>query len=548
MILKRLLSPIFFLCIILVSCKQANISENENTNDGYGKHVETAFNFLNNQKYDSAFYYFEKANRVTESNEQKVYVLYQMAEIQRVFCDFSGAEASATEAYKYADSPKYLPYIYNTLGIVYQELYNYDEAIRYYKLSYNDTLSEIDKCIIKNNISVVYLNQKDFKKAIKILSKTVQNDYLKSQKFYYAKVLDNLGYAYLKTNNAEAFRYLNDALVIRDSLNIPREFTSSYMHLAEYYQPNNPSLSFNYAKKAFETAKSVQSPDDQLEALKFMIAVGEEKTIKDLALQQITLSDSLKKVRQTAKNQFAKIKYDSQKILEEKERYKKQKEWTLVISLVVVLMFVIFIVFIRKRNQKKLQTSVQETENRIAKKIHDELANDVFQTMTFAETQDLENPEKKEALLENLDAIYGKARDISRSNSAIPTDERFETILWELINSFNNETVNIIIKNSPPLDWNKIRPITKNAIYRVLQELMVNMKKHSEASLVVLVFSSSSKGIEIKYSDNGKGIADTAFAKKGLQNAENRIRTLKGTLTFENETHKGFKVTIQIPK
>ena len=210
--------------------------------------------------------------------------------------------------------------------------------------------------------------------------------------------------------------------------------------------------------------------------------------------------------------------------------------------------FFFLFIFLTTKKHPRLQTSVQDTENRIAKKIHDELANDVFKTMTFAETQDLENPEKKEVLLENLDAIYGKARDISRSNSAIPTDERFEAILQDLINSFNSETVNVILKNSPPLDWNKVNPSAKNAIYRVLQELMVNMKKHSDANLVLLAFSSSSKGIEIKYSDNGKGIASNDFTKKGLQNAENRILALNGTLTFDNETDKGFKVIIQIPK
>ena len=545
MIIKRLLSPIFLFCL-MVSCKEAGIDKNENLD--YGKHLDIALNFLNKQQYDSAFYYFEKANRVATTNEQKVYALYQMAEIQRVFCDFSGAEASATEAYKYSDNPKYLPHIYNSLGIVYQELYNYDEAVKYYNKCYNDTLSDIDKSIVENNVSVVYLAQKDFKKAIKILSKSVQNDSLKAQKIYYARALDNLGYAYFKINDSKAFKYLNEALQIRDSLDNSRELTASYMHLSEYFLNSDAKLSYEYAQKAFAVSKSVQSPDDQLEALKFMIASGDSNRVKDLALQQITLSDSLKRVRQTAKNQFAKIKYDSKKVFEEKERYKKQQEWIVIFTIVVILLFVFLIYLNRKRNRKRLHASVQETENRIAKKIHDELANDVFQTMTFAETQDLEDPEKKELLIENLDTIYGKARDISRNNSAVPVDESFEHALWDLINSFNSETANVIIKNSPPVDWSKLNPVAKNAIYRVLQELMVNMKKHSDASLVVIVFSSMPKHLEIKYSDNGKGISNLEFTKKGLQNAENRILALKGKFTFGNEINKGFKVLIQIPK
>jgi signal transduction histidine kinase len=532
---------------MLFSCNHGN-QLNDNNSENYDSHAQKAYDYLNKQKYDSAFYYFEKANRVASTKEQKVYALYQLAEIQRVFCDFSGAEASATEAYKNNNTPKYFPHIYNTLGIVYQELYNYDEAIKYYNKCYNDTLSEVDKSIVKNNIAVVYLVKNDFTKAIETLSEIADNNLLQKEEIYYARVLDNLGYAYFKTNNRNALKYLNKALELRDSLKNPRELTASYMHLSEYYQNSDAKLSFDYAQKAYKVSKLVQSPDDQLEALKFMIASGDSKKVKDLALKQITLSDSLKKVRQTAKNQFAKIKYDSQKALEEKKRYKKQKEWTIFISAFVVLGLIILITFIRKRNRKRLQASVQDTENRIAKKIHDELANDVFQTMTFAETQDLDNPEKKELLVGNLESIYEKARDISRNNSAIPTDEKFENALWDLIYSFNSESVNLIVKNSPPVDWHKISPSAKNAIYRVLQELLVNMKKHSEAGLVVLVFSSTSKAITIKYTDNGKGLDSLVIDKKGLQNAENRILALKGSLTFENEIHKGFKVSIQIPK
>jgi signal transduction histidine kinase len=77
---------------------------------------------------------------------------------------------------------------------------------------------------------------------------------------------------------------------------------------------------------------------------------------------------------------------------------------------------------------------------------------------------------------------------------------------------------------------------------------MVNMKKHSNCSIVVITFINHPKQLEIKYADNGQGINPQTFDKKGLQNVENRIQTLKGTIIFDNETHKGFKVNISIPK
>jgi len=81
-----------------------------------------------------------------------------------------------------------------------------------------------------------------------------------------------------------------------------------------------------------------------------------------------------------------------------------------------------------------------------------------------------------------------------------------------------------------------------------LQELMVNMRKHSSCSLVVIGFETYQKGIEINYSDNGIGCSELLKLKKGLQNAENRILSINGTITFETEKNKGFKAKVRIPK
>ena len=48
--------------------------------------------------------------------------------------------------------------------------------------------------------------------------------------------------------------------------------------------------------------------------------------------------------------------------------------------------------YLKNRNKKEKAEAVYQSETRISKKLHDELANDVYQTMAFVETQDLQNP------------------------------------------------------------------------------------------------------------------------------------------------------------
>jgi len=544
-------TPFFIVCfwviITLVSCnKQAE--SNTITNQQYNNFINKARNKSNLQQLDSAFFYFNKASQSAYDADSKAYALFQIAAIQQQVGDFYGSEETAINAIKNTNSKLYSPYLYNLLGIAFLEQNNFNESIQNYNKVYNDTLNDLNKAIVKNNIAVVYLEKKDYQKAIQIIEKLLANKIIQTDKKYYAKALDNLGYAYFKTNNPKALPLLNQSKTLRDSINNDYEKIATYMHLAEFHQQTNQKRALQFANNAFTFAKNVNNPDDQLEALKLIVELTNPKDLKQITIQRIQLSDNTFKARQFAKNQFAKIKYDATKALQEKEKSEKNKQTLFYILIAVATIAINAILILRYRSKQKLKASIYETEIRISKKIHDELANDVFQVMTYAETQDLQNNNNKEILLQSLDDIYARTREISQYNSQINTNHKYKKQLFQLLNNYNSPTTNIIIKTDQNINWDKLKKETKITLHRILQELMVNMKKHSNASLVAITFINHKKTLEIKYADNGKGINPKTFDKKGLQNVENRIHILKGIINFDNETQKGFKVTIVIPK
>jgi len=59
-----------------------------------------------------------------------------------------------------------------------------------------------------------------------------------------------------------------------------------------------------------------------------------------------------------------------------------------------------------------------------------------------------------------------------------------------MLSEYQNQSLNVLIKDIDSIDWIKIDENKKLVTYRVLQELMVNMKKHSEATLAVIDFFS----------------------------------------------------------
>ncbi|UPQ79777.1 hypothetical protein M0M57_02820 [Flavobacterium azooxidireducens] len=167
--------------------------------------------------------------------------------------------------------------------------------------------------------------------------------------------------------------------------------------------------------------------------------------------------------------------------------------------------------------------------------------------MTFVQTQNLEKTEVKEVLLDTMDHIYQRTRDISKENSDIRTDENFEPDFFQMIDSYSDNSMNVIKKISSELNWQKMSAEKKITVFRVVQEFLINTKKHSEATLVVIDFLEQKNNLILTYTDNGIGLKKAQNRKSGLQNAENRILAIKGRLIFDTAIQKGFKATVFIP-
>ncbi len=574
MIAKKLYFPNFYLFLILLfaisSCsKKQSIPKEKKINATYQIYIDYAEKYFANSQYNSAFFYYNKSKLTCNPSDDKakiIYSLLKMATIEQIQGDYASSETTATEVIPFFDKTtdgQYKVAIYNILGNNYKNLFDYNNAIYYYNLALNLSKDELPKAILKNNIAVVYMEKLNYQLAIPILTPLLSKKEVIDNDENHARILDNLGFSYFKTGNYQkGLDYINQALKIREQIKDDFAITTSYYHLSEFYHKTNPVLSYHYAQLSYAKATKVNNVNDRLESLELLIQNSPGNQSKKFTTNYLRINDSLNQARQKAKNQFAKIKYDSTKEKNENlvlkaqkaenalelEQHKNRNYIAYFFIFTGILFSISLYYYLKNKSKKEQQEAVYNSETRISKKLHDELANDVYQTMAFAETQDLQNPIKKETLLGNLDKIYTLTRNISRENSKIETGSKFEEELKQMISGFSNNQVQIIIKDNGDINWLKIQPETKIAIHRVIQELMVNMKKHSQCSFAVIRFESNEKSIEISYSDNGIGIKDSLILKNGLSNVENRIHTINGTITFDSETAKGFKAKITITK
>ncbi len=434
--------------------------------------------------------------------------------------------------------------ILNQLGQVYRMNKNYEKALEVYNNVLKLNPSHNEKIIIINNKGNIYKDQHKYKEALKQYRLLLNNKNHINDSLQYAQVLDNMGYVQSKLGNPEALPNLTKALQIRESFNEFDKTYSSYKNLALYYiDRKNKDEALKFANKAYNLANTLNSITYLQDALSLFAIMDEDPKIVEFK----KITDSISKEKQLAENKNAFIKYNVEKeqkntalaqLQQEKERSQKFLYMSLVIFATVLA--AIAIMLLRVRHKKEKIRQVYNTEARISKKVHDEVANDLYHIMVKIQSNNL----KKEEVLDDIENIYNKTRDISKENSAVEVSTNFEVQLSDLLLSYKNDQTTVITKNISKMNWKTVSDIKKITVYRVLKELMTNMSKHSQASLVALSFTQIDNKITISYSDNGIGC--NIKNKNGLQNAENRIQTLNGTIKFESKPQEGFKAKITL--
>jgi signal transduction histidine kinase len=93
-------------------------------------------------------------------------------------------------------------------------------------------------------------------------------------------------------------------------------------------------------------------------------------------------------------------------------------------------------------------------------------------------------------------------------------------------------------------------------LYRIVQELLNNILKHSEATQATIRVSTADHFVKLSVSDNGKGMFDTIrdadrSASKfgfGISGIQERVSILRGTMAMDSEASKGTSIQITIPR
>lgn len=198
-----------------------------------------------------------------------------------------------------------------------------------------------------------------------------------------------------------------------------------------------------------------------------------------------------------------------------------------------------------EHQQRLLENSIltQERERaRIAADIHDELIGKL--TAIRMTNQIKGNSVEMDDLISNGIQI---ARRISHDlMPPLIEYSSLEDLIRETAHPWQSKFTIVFTKNVDKTLT--VSPEVKIHFVRIVQEVLVNIAKHSKADLVDIHLRITSRWISMNIGDNGVGF-ETNNKKNGLglTNIETRIQYLKGCYKLKSKPQKGTTYTFIIP-
>jgi len=193
----------------------------------------------------------------------------------------------------------------------------------------------------------------------------------------------------------------------------------------------------------------------------------------------------------------------------------------------------------------KASVSGQEKERkRIAGELHDSIGGNLA-----AIKLQLSNHGIKE-LIKQVDETYHQVRDLS--HDLVPqkfSNTGFTELIAGYLRQFNLPgNAKISFQAYPPEEIDRIETTLKVEIYKIMQELITNAQKHSQASKVEIQLTQLDGMLKLLFEDNGKGFStETTRQGIGFQNIRERLKLFNGILSIDSFPSRGTVIDIEIP-
>lgn len=550
---------------------------------------------INVGQNDSAFYFLLKSEKLFLKLKDSVGLgqnYIDKAFVQLYENDYSGCELSSIQALSYFknhSNPLREYDAYNLIGISSNELKNFENAISYHTKALNVVRNNNLRNNLHleanslNNIGVVYQNLGKHTDAIVNFRTALREpNLLKDSPSMYAMITDNLAYSKFKQKDySELPDLFFQSLRIRENNKMASGVIANKIHISEFYAEQRDTVNAQkYAYEALTLAKTNKVSGDLLGSLK-QLSVVEHKNASQYSREYIKISDSLQQEERKAKDRFARIQYETDEIIGEKDKLAEQNR-NLVYFFIGTLLIGLLLFVIRNQRAKNrellliqaqqkaneeiysLMISQQETieesrvkeKKRIAQELHDGVLGRLFGARLNLDSlnkfSDDDSVNSRFNYLNELKNIEQDIREISHdlNREKYVLINNFVAIVNNLLEEQkSSHQPDISWSIDTAIKWDAVNNTVKINLYRILQESLQNINKYATANKIQIDFKKNDGNILLKVADDGKGF-DLSVKKKGigLQNIFSRVSDCNGTIDVKSKKGKGTVIAVSLPE
>lgn len=573
------------------------VEKSESANDSAS--LAKAYNYIGDyyfktQKTDSSFMFYKKAESLYLNLDDdiklgRLYISFSRAYF--IVNDYGSSEFMAVKALKILKNTSDTISIYEAyslLGINSNLMRQSEQALKYHNLAL-DILAKSNfdsffqfKASTYNNIGTVYQNMGEYEKAIRYFQMSLnEKNHLLNNPDSYAKALDNLAYTNFLIKD---FRNLPDlffeSIKIKDSLNLTSSLINSKNSLSEYYLYQKDTVAAkNQASEALLLSQRTKISEDILHSLK-RLALSDKKNASKHFEKHNKLKDSIFIEERKSRNRIAHIEFQTDEITLEKDEAIAQK-WVVFWISVSVLLLTLLILAARTQQAKKRELRLvrnqqfaneeiyrlildqhirfeegrQKEKKRISKELHDGIMNklasirlNLFILKKKTDPETIQESLKYIAEIQNIEKeIRNIAHDLADDSFSIKDD--YFGLLTNLVSDFKkHDSTKLHLEVDKEINWDIIPAVIKMNCYRILQESINNIVKHANATNVVIEILKIDSNIEILIKDNGCGFDISKMTLGiGLKNIQSRAAEIGAELEIKSSDGIGTSISIKIP-
>lgn len=556
--------------------------------------------FFKTIKPDSAFYHYQKAYSIISSvqlDESNIHLpgslLLNISDLKDNIKDYIGAEKDVIAAIEYLkekERPDRLFSAYDRLGIIQNGLSKPEKALEYYQKA-KTYIEDAPKnrrigylATNANNTAAVYLRQKDFKTAYSFYDDLLKRPQLRADYTrLFATVITSKAYSGYKSNYIDLQQFQIDfkkSNSILDSIGNNYKKARNYEFYARILvEEKDTTGAVKQALIAKNMAQESMNNDRLLSSLKLLVTIDKENSAQH-AQRYFTLNEELQQQEREIQDKFARIRLETDEIIEENEDLIKDRKLLtgIAIGLLILGISVIVIISQKVSNQRlkfkqKQQESNQEIYNlmlsqqgkleegkkteqkRISEELHDGVLGQLLGIRLFFgglnERSDPDAVSQREELLEKMRDVEEEIRTISHelNEAAYQKVDNFMMSIQQLVLEVSDAAnLPISFDFDGHYAWDSLDGDLKINIYRIVQECLQNCVKHAKCKNIEVNFASAKKILNLSVKDDGVGFDGTKGKKGiGLRNIISRAHKIAGKMDITSSPGKGTTIHIRIP-